>query len=400
MDIQPSTSRQRMNMFIEALLDETDLISKVSRHSVLSGFASGVSKVSGKAEKDIVLALSELFPDLSFGSQLDRSAKNLGVTQRSGATGSSTYVRITADVGTLYQAGVHQFISSEGPVFDLENDITIGAAGFAYAKVRSVATGKVTEVSPLTISRMNSQPSGHLNVVNEARATGGRDVESDEQFRIRIKDSGNLYSRDTLAMVQQLCYSINPKVLKVFNYGINNLGKRVLAVLTQDGSDLSQTELDNLLNRVAPFLSASDSIRWGNQYVGVVFKNVVYQPIDISFRIVLDNAANPDDVRKDVQIAISKYLDFRTFNPSRDRVEWDNLLEIVKSTNGVRYVPDQYFYPRTDIGVSAYKMPRLRGFLMLNMDGTVISDLNGVLSPVFYPAVADFSYQSTVLQAI
>jgi len=139
MEIKPSTSRERANLFIEALLDETDKVSKVSKHSVLSGIAAGVSKVSGKAEKDIALAMSELFPDMSFGSKLDRAAKNLGVTQRLGAIGSSTYIRLTADPGTIYLAGVHKFTSTEGPVFDLEDDITIPQEGFAQCEIRSNA---------------------------------------------------------------------------------------------------------------------------------------------------------------------------------------------------------------------------------------------------------------------
>jgi hypothetical protein len=37
---------------------------------------------------------------------------------------------------------------------------------------------------------------------------------------------------------------------------------------------------------------------------------------------------------------------------------------------------------------------------MLDLDGTVISDLSGNLSPSFYPARADFSFQQTVLSGL
>jgi hypothetical protein len=397
MDITPSTSRDRANLFIETLIDQTDKISKVSRNSVLAGIASGVAKIAGKSEKDIVVAMSELFPDLAFGTLLDQAAKNFGIKERFGALGSTTYIRIKADPGTVYVAGVHKFISTQGPIFDLENDITVPQEGFVYAKVSSVDTGERTKVDALTISQINTQPSGHINVVNEVLSDYGRDQESDETFRIRIKNSGNLYARNTLSMLEQLCTVTNPKVLKLFNYGIDNLGKRIIAVLTQDGSDLSNTELNQLLLACGGYLCMSDSIVWAGNYIGAKFRNVEYQPIDISFRVVLDDSTNPDDVRKNAQIALSKYIDLRTFNPVKDRVEWDNCLEIVKSTKGVKYVPDQFFYPRIDIGVHNYKLPRLRGFLMLNMDGTVISNVSGTLSPIYYPSLADFSFISTVL---
>lgn len=389
-------------IFIEALLNETDAVSKVSPNSSLSGIAAGVAKVSGKAEKDIILALSELFPDLSYGSQLDRAGANLGIPQRLGAMGSSTYVRVTADPGTVYIPGTHVFTSTEGPTFNIDGDdsITVPQEGFTYIQVSSVDTGSRANVSALTISRVSPQPTGHLNVVNELKADYGRDAETDDQFRIRIQDGGNVLSRSTLAMIQQLAIANNSKVLRCWNYGVDLNGKRVIAVVTQNGSDLSQTELDNLTAFVGSYLTLTDSQWNGTSYEGILFKNVQYLPIDISFRVVLDNTANPDDVRQNIQIGISKYFDFRTFDPTKDVVQWDRLLNVVQNTPGVKYAPDQYFFPNTDVAVSAYLLPRLRGFLMLNLDGTVISNQSGTLSPVYYPAVADFSYISTVLQSL
>lgn len=402
MNIQPSTSRERRLLFIEALLNETDLVSKVSPNSALSGVASGVAKAAGKAEKDIVLALSELFPDLSFGTQLDRAGANLGIPARFGALGSSTYVRVTADPGTTYIPGTHSFTSTQGPIFNIDgNDpIVVPQEGFQYIKVSSADTGSRANVPALTIAKVTPTPSGHKSVVNEMKADWGRDQETDEQFRIRIQDGGNVLARGTLAAIEQLAIAQNNKVLKCWNYGVALNGKRIIAVVTQNGSDLSQTELDNLTAFIGPYLTMTDS-RWqGTVHSGIQFRNVQYHPIDISFRVILDNTANPDDVREAIQIAISKYFDFRTFNPVKDVVQWDRLLNVVQNTPGVKYAPDQYFFPNNDVAVSAFLLPRLRGFLMLHLDGTVISNLSGTLSPIYYPAKADFSFVSTVLQAL
>lgn len=402
MNIQPSTSRERRLIFIEALLNETDKVSKVAPNTSLSGIASGVAKVSGKAEKDIIIALSELFPDLSYGSQLDRAGKNLGIPQRLGALGSSTYVRVTADPGTVYIPGTHVFTSTSGPTFNIDgsDQITVPQEGFTYIKVSSVQTGSIANVAALTISQCTPQPTGHLNVVNEFMADFGRDSESDEQFRTRIQDGGNILARGTVAMIEQLAFSVNSKVLKCWNYGVDLNGQRVIGVVTQNGSDLSQTELDNLTAAVGDFLTLTDSQWNGTTNSGILFRNAQYYPIDISTRVVLDNTANPDDVRQNIQLGISKYFDFRTFDPSKTVVQWDRLLNVVQNTPGVKYAPDQYFYPSTDIAVGAYLLPRLRGFLMLNIDGTVISNITGTLSPIYYPAQADFSFISTILQAI
>lgn len=400
MDIRPSTSQERRLLFLESLLNSTDKVSKVSDNSVLTGLAEGVAKITGKAEKDIVLAISTVFPSLSSGSSLDGAAKNFGFTTRLGASASTTYVRVTGTIGTTYTPSTHFFISTAGVQFAVETQVVIGAAGFAYVPVVSTITGANANVDPLTISQVSPVPTGHTSCVNEYAAINGADVETDEIFRTRVADGGNILARSTLAMINAICTIINPKVLRVFNYGINLQGKRKIAVATQSGEILNQTELDQLQASIGPFLGLADSRWWGTSYVGVVFVNVIYQPVDISFRVQLDNSANPDDVRRSIQLAISKFFDFRTFDPISGRIQWVDLIEIAKSVNGVKYMPDQYFFPNADVSVNVFKLPRLRGFLMLDLNGTVISNLTGTLSPVYYPAQADFAYQSTVLQML
>ena len=57
-------------------------------------------------------------------------------------------------------------------------------------------------------------------------------------------------------------------------------------------------------------------------------------------------------------------------------------------------------YPQADINVPKYRLPRIRGFIMRDLDGNIIEDNNGVLSDVFYPNEEDRSYQESVLTMI
>lgn len=393
----PSTSVERKLLFIETLLNTTDEASKISDESILSGIAGGVAKVAGKAEKDIAILVASLFPDTAYGSQLDVVAANMGIAPRLGALGSSTYVRITATAGTVYLVNTVTFRSTSGIRFTLDADFTVPSFGFGYAKVSSVENGVKSNVDPLTISQVSPQPNGHLNVINEYKADGGRDAESDEILRIRIKDAPNKAARGTLSMLEQLFITINPKVLKLYNYGQDAAGKIVLGVHTQNGSNLSNTELDALLAGSLQYFNLNELRPFGTTFIGIKLMNVQVGFIDLFFRVKLNDSANPDEVRKSIQVAVSKYVDPRFFNPTTQKIEWDNLLEIVKNTNGVDYVPDQYFYPRSDLSFPVGVIPRLRGFLMLDLNGTVISNFQGTLSPEFYPNAIDTDYITTVL---
>jgi hypothetical protein len=396
--LTPSSELEQI--FAEQLINKSGgKVNKISPNSVLSGVAAGVAKIGQKALKEIALIESATFPDSATGLMLDVVAQKLGISPRFGSSESSTFVRIVAEEGTVYTPGIHQFTTDQGVTFDLEEEVEVGQAGFTYTKVRSVTKGKRANVNPFSINTMTVEPTGHIYVINEYKATGGRDEEQDDVFRLRIKEGANILAKGTIASLEQAMNKINPNVLRVFYQGLNSLGKPIIAIATQNGINLNQSELDLLLEKGEEFFSIVDLRPFGTQSYGLELRNIEYQPIDISFRAALLQNANPDLVRIEIQTRISKLLDFRFWTPG-GKVEWDDLLLAVKQTPGVRYVPDQQFFPRVDIPIDPAKLPRLRGFLMLNLDGSILSDDQGNLDPVFYPFNADFSFQQTVLRSI
>jgi len=394
-----TSTEELKEILIEILLNKTNKVSKVSDGSVLNGIVYANAKVAQKALKDIALVETHLFPDSAFGLHLDVVADNLGIASRFGASESSTFVRVVGDVGTVYTAGVQTFTGSHGFIFDLENTVVLGAAGYSYAKIRSQDTGLKVNVDPLSINQVDPVPLGHQFTVNEYQATGGRDAEQDDVFRKRIKEGANLAARGTLSYITQVFNKINNNVLDVLHTGTNLLGQSVLAVVTQNGIDLNPSEIDDLKTRGQEYLSLTELNPFGSELIGVDIVNIEYQPIDVSFRVELFNSTNPDQVRKEIQVRMAKALDFR-FWEADQKVEWDDLLQIVKGAPGIKYVVDTYFSPSEDVLIETNKYPRIRGFLMLDRDGNILSDVSGVLSPVFYPADADFSFQQTILNTI
>lgn len=386
-------------IFVEELFGHTSKVTKVSDESILNGVAFGCAKVGQKAMKDIAIVESHILPESAFGPHLDVIAERLGISPRFTELGSSVYLRLVGTPGTTYVPATHIFTSTSGITFKLVNTVVLPIHGFTYALVNSVETGEKSNVDPLTISTVAPIPAGHKYLINESRPIGGRDNESDEIFLRRIKEGPNILAKHTLSYLDQVLNKINDNVLKTFYQGVTPLGKNLIAVVTQNGAQLTVPELTALTVDSKPYFSMVDLQPYNDIYSGVEFTNMTWFPIDISMRVELDFAVNPDDVRKEIQIRISKYLDFRTWNPL-DKVEWDTLLLLVKTTKGVKYVADQYFFPLVDLNVPKNTLPRLRGFMMMDLNGTVISNVSGTLNPVFYPSTPDFSFQATVLTTI
>lgn len=378
-----NTLSQLKQLYLEIFLNKTNRVSDVSDNSNLNANAYGVAKIAQKAQKDIAIAVSLIMPDSAVGMHLDNSATLFGVPARKGASASSTNLRVVASPNTQYLASTHVFSNYNGIQFRLEEDVTVGTDGIAYLPVRSVETGLTTNVDPISIIQVTPVPAGHINVINEYRAEGGLDAETDELFRQRIKRHLNILSRNTLAYLTQVFIAENSDVLRLFNLGLNEQGKRTIAIATVNGKNLTQTELDDLLENVTNFFGIDDVSKFG-EAVGIRLQNIVYTLIDVDFRVQIEDNFNVDTVRKQIQTNISKYLDFRTWQQGR-AVEWDDLLQIVKDTEGVRFVPDQFFTPNIDRQVPINTLPRVRGFIMRDLSGNIISDTQGVLTPVFYP---------------
>lgn len=387
-------SRSKLKQLaLEIFLNKTDKASDVSDNSVTNAIAYGVATVAQKCFKDIAVVESQIMTDSATGDDLDNAATLFGASERRGALQSSTYLRVVGEVGTFYDQTSVTFNNYNGIRFIPENDLTIGDNGFGYLQVRSEDTGLKTNVEPTSIITINNEPTGHIAVINEYMSIGGRDVESDEIFRQRIKKHNNLLARYTLEYYNQIFQQFNENVLRVLNLGNDENGNRILAIVTQNGISLSEAELGDLLENTKQYFSITDLNKFG-EVINISLVNAewyyVGDPLGddsgtgIDFRVELWDGFDPDEVRKNIQINISKYLDFRFWEYGK-KVEWDDLLQIVKDTSGVRYTPDGFFYPQKDEVVSVNKLPRIKKFIMRDIEGNVISDNNNVISPVFYP---------------
>jgi len=386
-------------MFVETLLNKTNNVTKISDTSVLNGISYGAAKLGQKVMKDIAVLESRLFPDTAFGIYLDEIAKLRGISPRQGALQSSTYLRISAIPGTTYVAGLHTFSGNQGIVFDLEQTFTVPSFGYTYAKVRSQQLGLQANVEALSINKVAPMPTGHSYVINEYSAVGGQDIENDVLFRERIKREINVLARNTISMIEHVFNKINPAVLRCFQYGFSADNKIILGIATVNGTNLTASEFNDLLIKGEQYFSLCELRPYGVNNIGIELRNIDWHPIDISFRCDIDSSFDVDTVRKQVQVNLNKELDYRYWSWDK-RVEWDNLLEIVKKTPGIKYVPDNQFYPNVDTLISKYKLPRIRGFLMLDLNGNIIANHTGTLNPIYYPSTVDFWYQADVLATI
>lgn len=384
------------NLWIEMFLNKTDKVSNIADGSVLNAVAFGTAKVAQKAIKDIAIVEAQIFPTSATGTYLDKSAALFGVSPRKQALGSSTYIRVYAEPGTLYEVGT-TFISKNGIRFIVDKPFTVDNSGYGYVSVRSVITGSATNVEANSITQVSPRPLTHIECTNEYAAIGGRDYEDDETFRNRIINYNNRLSEETVESWTQIFQDFDDRILKVMNVGLGEDGKTHIYLVTQNGSFFTDDELEELLEKATPYFGLTE-LNLSGESVGIVLENAKWMYVGgeqgIDFRVELSPNTNIADARKNIQIAMTKYLDFRFWEAGKV-VQWDDLLQVVKTAEGVKYVPDEYFFPYFDEEVPLNMLPRIKGFRMRDLEGNILYDSGSNLSNIFYPAGESDIYKGT-----
>lgn len=376
-----STITELKQLLTEIIINNTDKVSKVSDESVLNALIYGVAKIAQKQLKDVAVIESLIIPESATGEALDRAGLLFGGVVRSGSSPSSTFVRVKANAGVEYVPGVHTFISSSGVQFETMDFVTVGVNGYAYVPVRSINLGSNSNVAAQTITSVTPVPVGHISCTNEYMAVGGVDSESDEDFKIRIKSYPNLQAQNTLAYLLEVIRLTQPTVLRIFNLGMEH-DKVNIRLVTENGAFFTSSELSGILSFITPYLCLVDIYKQGN-ISGIKLENIDWLYIDMDFRVKISSSTTIDSVRYNAQVALSKYLDFRYWK-EEDSVQWDDMLQIVKSVVGVDYVPDEFFSPNTDIPSVSGQLPRIRGFIMRDLSGNILFNSTSNLTPIFY----------------
>ena len=372
----------------EIFFNKQSIVTKITDESVLNADLFADSRLAQIILKEIALNEATIFPDYATETSLDNAGTLFASLTRGGQSQSSTNLLVIADSGTFYPQSTTIFTGISGVNFQLISDLTIGDNGYGYAEVKSIDTGISANVLANTITTVSPEPIGHKAVTNEFMAIGGSDLELDEDYRNRIKSHPNIVAQKTFAYITEIARLFDSNILFLQNLGFDNSNIFNIGVMTKNMASLTANELSTLLDNIAPYLSISDINKQGNT-LNIALSNALQfslggETTGVDFRMQLMNNYDPDIVRKNIQIGMSRFLDPRKW-VSATNILWTDLLRIATETSGVKYIPDKYFYPGADIVIPSNQFPRIKRFVMRDLYGNIISDNNSVLSPVFYP---------------
>ena len=395
MKTKVSSITELKSIATEFILNETNKLSKLSVGSIFNAVAYGIARIGQKALREIAIIESQLFPEYAVGDTLDTVARRYGIFSRLGASQSSVYIYLYADSGTVYSKNTCKFTSNDGITFTLNDDITIDSNLYAYALATSVESGEKANVAPLSITSCINAPMGHKFCTNTFAAYGGRNIESDDEFRTRIENVNNSISTKTLEYLSQVALNFNSNILKFVHLGTYQ-GKTKLGIYTQSGSALSDSELTNLAIQMREFLALSDISE--NLEQRVYFSNVDYTSVDISMKLSYnDNLYSVDDIYSAIQKKIISYVDYRYLN-TNNNISWISLYELIKNTEGIidlNYGDFLINGGQNDVVINKSLLPRFRQMLIYDLNGNSLLDTEKInYMPFVYPVYRDLNYEN------
>lgn len=182
-DMDEETIHARMMRFIPSAIDKTK-----------GGFAYDFTRPAAIEKADMVILLNEIvqlfFPEWSHGIYLDLLG---GQLTRKAATAAETTLQITGTPGTEIPEGyvfsTESTAISPSITFAAVEAATIGEEGTAEVRVRCTQTGILGNVPANSIILMTPPIiRGVESITNHEPAIGGTDLESDDDYRLRIME--------------------------------------------------------------------------------------------------------------------------------------------------------------------------------------------------------------------
>ena len=271
------------------------------------GFAHDFTRPAALEKAELLIAINDaiqvFFPAWSYGTYLDMIASQVGLTRRS-ATYAETTLSITGAEGTLIPAGFLWSTAgtaiTESIQFETVESVVIGPEGTATVHVRCTQTGPVGNVPENSITLMVSPMGGIAEIKNESPATGGSDIETDDELRARIEErdlSGEASFVGCDADYKRWAREVDGvgDVIVIPEWQGPGTGTVKLIVMDINGSPANESLLRDVYNHIMSEQDRDNRLAPIGAILTVVTASIV--TISISAKVVLTGLVELEDVK-------------------------------------------------------------------------------------------------------
>lgn len=301
-------------------------------------FFSAIAYIFAVQIAKIVYLSKQNFLSLMSGSRLDAWGENNNCT-RLGAIPASTELKFTLseelDEDLTIPSGT-RVQTSNGVTFATTEDLVISAGdttGFIYSEcVESGIIGNGYTQGQINYI-MNPIASVETTVANTTISSGGFEIESDDDYRLRIHNAWDSSSTaGSMASYNYWTKSISNTIIDVLSY-TPSAGFVNVAVLTKDGAVGVDSELYQRLNSLIG--NSNSDKRPMTDNVTIEQPQAVDYEIDFTYYIYSTDSVQQDTIKTAVYKAVDDYISWQRNKLGRG-IDPSELIKLVKNSGAKR----------------------------------------------------------------
>ena len=262
---------------------------------------------------------NKVFVETATGEDLDKVGADYGVERRQSAP-AIVYLEIEGTEGAIVNQNVKATYNNL--VYTVQEYKVIGSSGVVTVKAQCETNGVIGNVPADTITEFITTYQGLTSVNNPAPAYDGFDVETDADYRARIK----LYLAEDAANCNEAQYKlwalevtgVKSAVIKgAETMGAGNVGVYI--------SSQSGTVTQELINAVSDYINAKQFIN-----ATLIVNALTSVSIDTDAQVVLKTGYTKDSVIQEYSETLAEYLETVT-----DTVSYFRASDILFACSGV-----------------------------------------------------------------
>ena len=240
----------------------------------------------------------KVFVETATGTDLDNVGADYGIARRQ-SSASIVYLEIEGNENAIVNQNVKATYNNL--VFTVQEYKVIGSSGKATVKAQCETLGTIGNVPANTITEFLTTYSGLTSVNNPEAAYNGFDIESDDDYRARIK----LYLAEDATNCNEAQYrqwalevtGVKTAVVKgAETVGAGNVG---VYISSQTG-----TVTQELIDAVKEYIESKQFIN-----ATLIVQSLAYVDMDVNATIVLKDGYTINDVGEEFTQAFAEYLE-------------------------------------------------------------------------------------------
>lgn len=283
---------QRIN---ERLTIDANLLEGGFSQDIIGSVAYELANIYDTELDNIV---DRVFVETATGTDLDKVGSDYGITRRQ-SSASIVYLEIEGNENAIVNQNIKATYNNL--VFTVQEYKVIGSSGKVTVKAQCETLETIGNVPANTITEFLTSYAGLTSVNNPAAAYNGFDVESDGDYRARIK----LYLAEDATNCNEAQYKlwalevtgVKTAVVKgAETVGAGNVG---VYISSQTG-----TVTQELINAVKEYIESKQFIN-----ATLIVQSLAYIDMDVNATIVLKDGYTINDVGEEFTQAFADYLE-------------------------------------------------------------------------------------------